>query len=278
VSIQVGELKNYFAHESMSSSKKLFAAERSLINDVFTGGDNFVEGAGLLYNEGVKGGPLRAGVLFNNGTNNPNSNFQDFPTNKWDWGAAARAEYKVFGNWTDYEDFTARGLKASLLVIGGGLDYSEAGDFAQLMQTVDVQYKEGPLAIYAAFLGRSLRHAGIGGSGSGTPSPATAGQDNFYDYGVVAKVGYMLDPKLELFGQGSYIRFDHGEFAAGTETTVYELTFGTNYYFYGHAAKFTADVTWLPNGSPVSSDGGGILAQPNGENEFVLRIQFQLLI
>jgi hypothetical protein len=122
------------------------------------------------------------------------------------------------------------------------LDYSEAGDFAQFMQTVDVQYKAGPFAAYAAFLGRSLRHAGIGGAGTGTANPATAGTDNFYDYGVLAKVGWMLDPKFELFGQGSYIRFDSGEFADGVETTCTRSL----------SARTTTSADTVPSSPPTS--------------------------
>lgn len=286
LSIQAGQFKNYFAHESMNSSKKILAVERSLLNDVFTGGDNFIQGVGIIYNEGSKGGPLQAGVVINDGSNDFSGgvssqprNFQDFPTNKWDFGAAARVQYKLFGNWKDYDDFTTTsGHGDPLLVAGAALDYSEAGDFDQILHTADLQYKSGPLSLYGAFLGRSLRHAGVGGAGSVNSSPATAGTGNFYDWGVTAKAAYALDKKWELFGQYSYINFDDGEFAAGLPTDVHEITVGLNYYMHGQNAKFTIDGVWLPNGTPVSSDGGGILAEPNGKNELLLRAQFQLLI
>jgi hypothetical protein len=63
-----------------------------------------------------------------------------------------------------------------------------------------------------------------------------------------------------------------------TQATTHEITGGVNYYIKSHSAKLTFDATWLPNGTPVASDSGGILAQPNGENEFVFRGQFQLLL
>jgi hypothetical protein len=286
LSVQAGQFKNYFAHESMASSKKIFAVERSLLNDVFTGGDNFIQGVGLIYNEGTKGGPLQIGVVFNDGSNDFSSppstqsrNFQDFPNNKWDWGTAARVQYKVFGEWKDYEDFTAATSGArDLLVIGGGVDYSEAGDFGQFLTTADVQWKSGPLALYGAYMGRYLRHGGVGGAGSGTANPATAGTGNFYDWGLMGKAGYMLSNQWEVYGQYSYIDFDNGEFAAGTETVTHEIILGVNYYMHGHSAKFTLDGVWLPNGTPVSNDGSGVLIESNGKNEFILRAQFQLLL
>ena len=61
------------------------------------------------------------------------------------------------------------------------------------------------------------------------------------------------------------------------ENKVHEFTVGANYYFKGHNAKFTADVTYLPNGTPVADTGADILAS-DGEREFVFRAQFQLLL
>jgi outer membrane murein-binding lipoprotein Lpp len=286
ISVQAGQFKNYFAHESMASSKRVFAVERTLLNDVFTGGDNFIQGVGLIYNEGNNGGPLQIGVVVNDGSNDfsaapsgTSRNFQDYPVNKWDFGAAARVQYKFFGNWKDYEDFTATTLTGpDLLVAGAAVDYSEAGDFDQVMMTADVQYKTGPIALYGAYLVRNLRNGGVGGAGGVNPSPATAGTGNFYDYGFLGKAGYALSKRWEVFAQYSYIQFDSGEFAAGTESSTHEITCGVNYYLKGHSAKLTFDATWLPDGTPVANDGGGILAQPNSENEFVVRGQFQLLL
>lgn len=280
VSVQFGQFKNYFGHEQMASSRKLFAADRSLANDVFLNGDNFVQGIGLLYNEGSRGGPLKAYFAFHDGNNEANRNFQDFPTNKWDYGGAARVEYKAMGDWKHYEDFTARKVDKSLLVFGMGLDYSEAGDFSQFLHTVDVQFKTGPVALYGAFIGRSLHNAGVGGKGTGTEDPAGAGTASAYDYGLHAKAGYMLTEDWEVFGQYSYIHFTGEEFpsAASEACNLHEITTGVNWYVRGHNAKFTADFSWFPNGTAVSNDGGGVLSQSNGRNEFMLRVQFQLLL
>jgi hypothetical protein len=88
----------------------------------------------------------------------------------------------------------------------------------------------------------------------------------------------MLSNQWEVYGQYSYIDFDNGEFAAGTETVTHEIILGVNYYMHGHSAKFTLDGVWLPNGTPVSNDGSGVLIESNGKNEFILRAQFQLLL
>ena len=66
-------------------------------------------------------------------------------------------------------------------------------------------------------------------------------------------------------------------FANGaTEDFFHELTVGVNYYIQGHAAKFTLDASYVPNGSPNNQTGLGILA--GDDAEFVFRGQFQLLL
>ncbi|HEX8913493.1 MAG TPA: porin [Humisphaera sp.] len=259
LTVRAGQYKDFFSHEAMGSSKRLFAAERSLLNDVFTGGDNFVQGAGLIYD---RGGPLRAYISYTDGANAPNQNFQDAPTNKANFGFAGRVEYKVFGDWKAYEDFTTIGNKTDTLVLGAGADYTEAGDTDTLLHTLDAQYETGPLATYAAFLGRTVKQAG----------------PDRYDYGFVAQAGYLINGRIEPFVRYDYIHFDQRGIASPLENDVHEITLGVNYYFKGHAAKVTADFTWLPNGSPVTNDGGDILATPAGQNEYILRLQFQLLI
>ena len=44
------------------------------------------------------------------------------------------------------------------------------------------------------------------------------------------------------------------------------------------AAKFTVDLSYLPNGSPVNFDAGGVLDPDANTSQFVLRGQFQLLL
>ena len=48
-----------------------------------------------------------------------------------------------------------------MLVVGAGLDYSEAGAGAAFRYVVDAIYKTGKLGLYASYLGRDTRHAQI---------------------------------------------------------------------------------------------------------------------
>jgi hypothetical protein len=64
----------------------------------------------------------------------------------------------------------------------------------------------------------------------------------------------------------------------GSDSDFQVITAGVNYYMHAHAAKFTVDVSWLPNGTPVNFDAGGILDPDGNDAQFVLRGQFQLLL
>ena len=268
--MKAGQYKGPFAHESLVSSKKLMAAERTLLNDQFTGGDNFLQGVSFIFNDQLKQGPIRAEAAITDGIkNNANQNFQDFPTNNADFGLEGRVEYFVMGNPKQYEDFEALNNKTDLLVLGGGLDWTEAGNTNFFLQTADVQYENtNGLGLYGAFYGRYTQNAPVGVNPA--PPAAAPSENDIYDWGLIAQAGYLIQQKWEPFVRYSFIDFDSDGLAAGVENQVHEITFGVNYFIFGHNAKFTLDGTWLPNGSPVADDGAGILAN-DGNSEFLIR-------
>ena len=266
--IKGGQMKDPFAHESIVSAKRLVAADRALITDVFTGGDNYVQGVSAQYTQDA----LQAEVAFTDGANAPNENFQDFPTNTWDFGVAGRVQYKLFGDWSAYEQFSSLNIKKELAVLGAGVDLSQAGDTTQILQTVDIQYnRTSGLGLYGAYYGRYIANAP---ADAGTPAPPTS---DTYDWGFIAQASYLIpDSKWEPFLRFDFINFDAASVPAGSDDSVPEITVGTNYYIHGQDLKLTVDFMWLPNGSPVSDTGSGVLA--SDDTEFVLRAQFQLLL
>jgi hypothetical protein len=266
--IKGGQLKDPFAHESLTSSKRLLAADRTLLTNLFTGGDNFVQGVSAQYTRDA----WMAEVAFTDGTNSPNDNFQDFPTNNWDYGLSGRVQYKLFGDWSAYEQFTSLKNKKDLAVVGGGADISGAGNTTQFLHTLDVQYNQTTgLGLYGAYYGRFTGNAPVEAGAPATPV------DDTYDWGFIAQASYLIpDSKWEPFLRYDFIKFDDFTVGAGAEDTVHEITVGTNYYIHGHDLKFTVDVMWLPNGSPVSDSGSGVIA--SDDTQFVLRGQFQLLL
>jgi len=287
-SIRGGQFPDPLAHESLVSSRRFMAAERSFTNDYFSPADNYVQGVSLVYDAK---GPLRGEFAFTDGGNitaltgvggnraNSNKNFQDFETTDADYGVAGRIEYLVMGDWKNYDDYTAMGTKTNLLVIGGGVDYTEVGDTGYLTHTADAQFEmPNGFALYGALYGRYTKDAP---AGVNKPDPVTGvtpvtNHQDLYDWGAVAQASYLINPKFEVFGRYGFLSLDSDGVPNGVEDEVHEITVGMNYYLYGHNAKFTIDGGWLPNGAPYNNDGAGILAST--DNEFYLRCQFQLAI
>jgi hypothetical protein len=263
--VRAGQFKDPLDHEQLASSKTFPAIDRTFTNDQFANAEGFVKGVSFIFDPNKT---VRSEVAFHDGLRNFNTNFQDYPTTGTpaNWGAAARVEFKAFGAWKDYEQISAYGVKQHTLVFGAGADYTETGHSSALVHVVDAQFqtKRG-LSLYGAYLGRYTKSS-IAAKGADTYDPTVRGQ-----------IAWAIDKHWEPYGRYEYVHFDSREFAAGTETNVQVITGGVNYYLYGQSFKVSADVQYLPNGSPVNDDGIGVLVS-NGKTEIVGRIQFQLLL
>jgi hypothetical protein len=273
---RVGQFKDPLAHDSLVSSKYFLAAERSYTNDFFSNADNYVQGASLIY--GNPHTPLHVEAAFTDGANimdfngnraNFNQNFEDFSTNNANYGGAARVEYLVMGDWKNYTQYSAYNVKEETMVVGAGVDYTEIGHAGFLTTTADAQYQNpNGISLYAAWYGKYTKDDPAGLN-------VTSTQDLF-DWGAIAQAGYMINRKWEVFARYGYLHLDGDFVPAGFDNEVHEITVGTNYYFVGHAAKFTLDFGWLPSGAPLNDDGADILQ--NKSATYYLRGQFQLLL
>jgi hypothetical protein len=286
--LRIGQFKDPTFHEEITSSKRQLAVDRSLANELLAGGiTDWIQGVSLIWDDGPEGRPLRGEIGYSDGFNSDNTNFVDgggsafYGAANPDWGAFARVELLAMGNWKQYDDFTAMGNEGTggLLVVGAGATYTENGETTgggdTLLYTIDVQYEVGPLGLYAAYIG-AYSEPGIDPDPDDDTIDAAAG---IHDMGFLAQAGYLVSKKCELFGRYDVVFLDDARFnpAADTDDNFHELTVGMNYYIKGHAAKFTIDGSWLPNGSPSAQDGIGIL-QSGDDDQFLLRTQFQLLI
>jgi len=269
-----GQYKTPWNKEEITGDARQLAAERSLLNFLIGGAHtDRVQGVSLIGD----GKQYRAELMVHDGYNTKNTNFQDhtggdnfIATGGTDYGGAVRFDYYLSKKTKAVDDFTAMGNKEDLLVIGGGADYTQGGDNAVLFHTVDAQWENTHgLALYGAFVG-AYRSLGTGAAGGSPPA------GDFYDWGVLAQMGYLFTDKLELFARYDYTRLDADALPAGATHDVHEITVGTNYYFYKQNVRFTLDLTWLPNGSPVDAPGLDIVS--GTDNEFVLRGQMQLYL
>jgi Phosphate-selective porin O and P len=292
--VKAGQFKDPLFHERNLSEANLLAVDRSLVEDLLGGGETSrVQGVSLMYDQDR----LRAQLVIHDGYDSINTKFFDAggigagsvgggagvtPT---DYGVSGRGEYLAIGDrsakfnpFSEYDGgFTALGDTQDILVLGGGYDYSQAGDNDVIFHTLDAQYDTTcGLSVYGAYLGTYRDLHSVQGATTGKPS-VPAG--NFYDPGALIQAAYLLNPRLEPFIRYDYTYLDGNSVSAFDlgKNTAQEFTVGANYYLYKQHVKFTVDGSWLPDGAPTDEDALGIL-EDSGHNEFVLRAQFQLAI
>lgn len=271
--IKGGQFKDPLTHEKLVSASRQLLVDRSMLDNIM-GGSLYdrVQGVTLIYGgaDPNKGNPWNLEFGLTDGGPSKNTNFTK---HGFDFGVVGRAEYKVMGDWRDYRDFTAKDTRKDLFVVGGAIDWSQAGDANLVIATVDAQWENtAGLGVYGALL---FAHR----------DDAFTGTDDSTDWGLLVQAGYMLNKSWEVFGRLDITMFDEDiAFASGdTEDTFYEITVGANYYLgpdgsYGHRAKFTIDLSFLPNGAPSALDGIGVLDANDGGTEVVLRTQFQIIL
>jgi hypothetical protein len=275
--VQAGQIRDPVDHEQIMYATRSLTPERSIVNNVLLNSDNIVKGADVAYGYDLPS-PVRFEVAITDGMRNFDTNFQDYPTNPANWGAAGRVEWKLAGNWKDYEQFTALGDEQDLMVLGGGVDYTEAGAAGSLIYVGDVQY-DAPsgLMIYAAYLGRYTRdNSGPIGTNGGATSTSGPPADT-YDSTVRVMAAYLIDKHFEPFARYEYLHIDPHELpATAAHDEIHDITLGFNYYFHGHRAKISAAASYLPIGSPIANNGSDLLVA--ARQEVIIQVQFQIII
>ncbi len=276
--LHAGQMHDPLDHENIVGSKYR-APEASLQGDIFGNTDTFTKAITAIYDPKTD---LRAEAGVNDGIRSANTNFEDAPNNgnAYDGGVAGRVEYKMMGNWKDYDQLTAYGDKDDLLVLGSGIDWSYgSGAYETISHTADLQYgdPEGWFA-YLCYFGRYTNHQ-IGIPATSNPgasfgTPGDLGADT-YEPSVDVLVAYMITDKLEPFARYEYMHLQGTP--AGSNNNVTDISLGANYYFYGHNLKFTGMVTYLPTGIPISDTSSDVLAD-NNKAEVVFITQIQLLL
>lgn len=270
--IKFGQFRNSWVHEGDVADIRQLAVERSLV-DYALGGSVTDRVQGVEFSYGKSDEPIRAAIALHDGDNSKNTDWRDSDgagtdaaaaRNDANFGASGRFEYKVFGNWSDYRDFTAKGAKEDLLVLAAGVDYSQNGDSDVLRLTVDGQYENT---------------LGFSGYGAVLYNYVDTGADDASNWGALAQVGYLVTPNWEPFARYSVVVLDN---EVNGEDTFHEIAAGVNYYFgpdgsWGHNVKFTLDLNYLPNGVPLSNSSATGLGYLAGtEDQFALRAQFQI--
>lgn len=285
LSLQWGQFKMPFLREELISSSMQLAVERSIVNDAFS----------LFYCQGVQAmyekESFRFALAFNDGAASENSEFGSLRTStgtgllnrpgrgESDYGVTGRVEFKPFGKWDAFKDFTSPAGSDYALLIGAA-GHVEGGDSSSSAFTTGTyEYASWVADITAEGDGWNVYIAGVGGYTDYNGFIATGADESNDDYGLIAQGGFLIpDTKIEPFIRYAGLFTDPDRTADGQDTFS-SLTLGANYYLYGHAAKFTADVVWyIDETDPLvtSRTGQGQLGDDD-EGEITLRLQWQLL-
>lgn len=280
--IRAGQFRDMSTREYLVNDGRLLAVDRSLVDNIMGGSfAGYSQGVSLIYGNYNKNNPFNAELAFTDGIGQANADFtkhtfggapiENENQARIDWGFTGRVEYKAMGSWLAYRDFTAKDTKEDLLVFGAGGDWSQAGSGNLFLASIDAQYENtNGLGLYAAGLYQHIDQEFLGQNAAG---------ETMENFGLLVQAGYMLNQQWEIFGRADAMWFD--QVATANEDTFYELTIGVNYYLgangsAGHRAKVTIDLTYLPNGSPLSVGQIDVLDNNGDHAEWMLRGQFQL--
>lgn len=289
--VRWGQFKSPFLREELVDDLMQLAADRGLVNSVFTG--DRTQGVELGYNAE----DFRVMVAFTDGFRTLNSDFDSPRTatatgflngGESDYAFTGRGEIKLAGSWDQFQDFTsASGSEFGVLLgvaghVEGGDNEQSAifgGQYNYYSWTADISFEGDG---WNAFI------AGVGGHSdyNNTTLPgAAAGEDiQFNDYGLVGQFGIMIpNTDWEPFVRYDGIFPDTDERNLGSDEDIFSvITGGVNYYMYGHASRFTADVLWFIDGvgsnalanTPDSSIG---YLTDDDDNEITIRFQWQIM-
>jgi hypothetical protein len=257
--IRAGQFTNPVFHEQTIDSGRQLAVDRSMTNFLATGvNEAFTQGISFIY--APAGAQYNAMFGFGDGFNTGNTDFSDDGSGA-NYNVFGRVNYFVKGTPKAYDDFTARGNRDDLLVIGGGLDQTDQDSANITRYTVDAQWENtGGVSLYLAYLGAHVEPHDGGDSG--------------HNYGALGQAGYMLNEDWEAFGRLGYFKAD-AENTFGEDAWC-EVTVGANWYWMDHHAKFTIDLTYLSNGLPVGSEDLNMLASDDAGA--IVRAQLQLML
>jgi phosphate-selective porin OprO and OprP len=320
-----GRFKAAFSREELVSSGAQMAVERSAVNEAFNVG--MTEGIEATYtestwrvsggiNDGARSGEIggQPAVTAGAGGNyaflpGGGNSFQNDTTN---YAMTGRVDYKVFGDWASWNDFSSWSGEEKSLFVGAGTHFqdsrinqnawltSDGGSTGRnydfLLATADIGYKANGLSLFAS----ANAHFGLSG-GSPQVGQVNTNGGQFSDYGFLLQAGYFVIPDvIQPFIRYEFMTFDRSRnediAVAGAATGVGQahdaniLTAGYNWYFKKNDAKFSLDVMWAIDSVTPGTIGGttggtfagaGLLPDTfagnnNGENQVVIRAQFQL--
>jgi len=311
-SLKFGQFKSPFLREWLVSSRSQLAIERSIMNTLFTTG--WTQGIELDWNNDF----LRAMISYNDGANNANIGSisgtnvlgvtgDNLGVGFAHWAFTGRGEWKPFGSWQQFNDFSSMRGEASGLLLGAAINWQRGGQRDVSLSSIDVTPGSGNAeATYLTWTVDATWE--LGGSSlfaswaMNTAYAIPSGDDSINTYGAIVQAGHFISKDVELFARWEWmstastpdnrpesVSTPDGEninFLSAYNSFVNNIgTVGFNWYLGGRGLKFTTDfgVSWKPlifqtglfgdniAGAEYRQEGSG------GGGQLVARTQLQLL-
>ena len=307
ITITLGQFKTPWMREELVDSAQQLAVERSVINEIF----NQDRAVGIMASWNNDDWNIAAS--YNNGQRtavNQQNRYSNFSDNNTNWSFSARGEWKLSGDWSDFDSFTSSPGDEQAIMVGVavmGQKYNQnagvlALDLAPVVTaeldldgttvwgfTADISAKFGGFSIFAAGVWQNYDPS-YAGTVDGAAIPENFSGSSYDPWGVVVQAGYSLNDQWELFaryeeGNASVENFFENDafgdisalFTDGGNPSI--LTIGAN-YFINDNVKFTVD--WGIN----FGDEMALFANNSANNgwetsdesdQWVLRAQLQLM-
>jgi hypothetical protein len=285
MSIRVGQFRAPWMREVLVDSAYQLAAERSVLAGLF--GQGYSQGIQFGYQmdsmrftggafDGIGG---QNGQFSGGGTyNSQNTNWDDTSTN---YSFAGRAEFKISGDWSQFNDFSsAKGSEAGMMA-GVAVAYQRGNQNTGAINTNGSKLLGVTGDFTWDFGGASLFASGVWvNNEDGTSGNKTN------PWGVMFQGGYFVTEEVELFGRYEFINYDTPDTGGGSNK-YNGLTVGANYFFNTNV-KLTCDFTYnmksLSGANAGAALNGAGLRQDSFSNsgtgnkgQYVVRAQLQLL-
>jgi hypothetical protein len=259
--VRGGQFKVPLSREELVSSSKQMVIERSTVNRVFGGGrTQGIEG-------GWQGDWLRFMVMYHDGLNATNTSWDSEAQQNTDWAFAGRAEFKLAGEWGQFDDLVSWNGDPFGVLLGVAANaqrQDDTGDTSFLL-TADATVNFGGANVFGSFYYKYVDF------GSGSMDTGTANQ-----FGFQVQGGFFIVPEQFQL----YARYEYGDADLPGQSDLSQVFAGVNWFFSRHGAVLSTDFGYSFNeltGFWVDNRAGTLIDRANNDGQFVWRTQFQIL-
>jgi hypothetical protein len=273
--VKFGQFKSPLLREWLVTSRNQLSIERSIMNTLFTTG--WTQGIELDWSNDS----LRAMVSYNDGANNANIGSisgtnvlgvtgDNLGVGFAQWAFTGRGEWKPFGSWRQFNDFSSMRGEEQGLLLGAAANWQRGGQQNVAETTTDVTpgsgNAEGIFLTWTVDATWELGGASVFGAWAmNTAYDLPLDNASINTYGAIVQGGYFVSDNVEVFARWEWMNTagtpenspksvqtpsgDNINYLGAYNSFVNNIgTVGFNWYLGGRNLKLSADfgVSWKP--------------------------------